>query len=87
MEHLDTNEYLRRAKLVDELANRHPEHLAELPPLERTVIETYFLGALSASDADEYRHDYLKREPRIELQANKAYEHFLSLAGIPVMLV
>lgn len=83
---LDTNEYLRRSHLIDELSTQHPHYLMALTPAERDTIESYYLAVLDTDNPDEYRRGRIKADPLAELKANHAYEHFLSAAGVPEVL-
>ena len=86
MEYTDPNEYQRRIQVLREIENQHPQLLHALRPRDRGVLEAYFRAAAAAPDAEEYRRDLIKRQPRIELQANKAYERVLAEAGLPETL-
>lgn len=87
MLYIDQNEFNRRATLIDRLGNQHPELLRQLPSAQRLALEDYYLASLQSRDPVEFRRDLLKRDTTTERRANQAYEHFLSLAGVPEMLI
>lgn len=87
MQYNDQNEYLRRAALIEQLANQHPETMRALSDSERSVLEDYYLAARTAPDATEFRRFLLKQNAKIERVADKAYERLLALAGVSEMLI
>lgn len=87
MEYTDTNLYLRRILMLEEVTRHHPEVLKAVTDADREVLQRYFLGASVADDVDEHRRQVIKADHRIEIQANKAYERFMAEAGMPEALL
>lgn len=86
MEYLDANDYVVRAKRIQDLLTRHKARLVDFPATDRTYLERYFLGALSAPDPNRYRCEQLKTEPTIEAMANRSYERLLAELNVPSSL-
>ena len=86
MEYTDQNEYERRIGVIADITRRHPGLLQAVMGRDRSVLERYFLSAATAPDRAEYRAEQIKRDPTLELRANRAYERFLAEAGLPEAL-
>jgi hypothetical protein len=87
MQYTDTNEYLRRILVLEEVMQHHPEILRAVTDDDRLILQRYFLGGSAATDVIEYRRQVIKSYPKIEIQANKAYERFMSEAGLSESLL
>ncbi len=86
MEYSSQGDYERRIAIVHEITTQHPKLMRALTDHDRELLERYFLAAWDKKDRAGYRNRLLKRQPTIELQANKAYERFLAEAGLPETL-
>lgn len=87
MQYTDTNEYLRRILVLKEVVQLHPEIIDAVTEGDRVMLQRYFLGAAAADDVTEYRRQVIKSDPKIEIQANKAYERFMAEAGMSETLL
>lgn len=87
MQYTDTNEYLRRILMLEEVMQLHSEIMGAVTEGDRVVLQRYFLGASAAEDVTEYRRQVIKSDPKIEIQANKAYERFMAEAGMSETLL
>lgn len=87
MQYTDTNEYLRRILMLEEVVQHHPEIMEAVTDGDRVMLQRYFLGATAAVDVTEYRRQVIKSDPKIEIQANKAYERFMAEAGMSETLL
>lgn len=87
MQYTDPNEFQRRMIMLEEVMRLHPEVLKAVKDDDRSVLQRYFLEALQADDITEYRQEVIKSNPKIEIQANKAYERFMAEAGMSETLL
>ncbi len=87
MQYTDPNEFQRRMNMLEEVILLHPEVLKAVTEDDRSVLQRYFLDALQAQDITEYRQQVINSNPKIEIQANKAYERFMAEAGLPETLL
>jgi hypothetical protein len=87
MQYTDTNEYLRRILMLEEVMQLHPEVMKAVTDPDRQLLQRYFLSAAESDDVTEYRRQVIKSDARVEVQANKAYERFMAEAGMSETLL